>query len=139
MDGSVEGKRVEAGGRQPADRIEELGIVGAGGAGFPTAVKLKTTVPCVIVNGAECEPLLHKDKELLLHYADEMFLILVRRGSHSAPLTMTQGTVVFSFTAVGNPARPVPTNPHFLESGRQATALPLLPVSLLRCHPFLDL
>ena len=54
------------------DRIAELGIVGAGGAGFPTAVKLNTKVPLVIVNGAECEPLLHKDKELMQHYAAPM-------------------------------------------------------------------
>jgi Na+-translocating ferredoxin:NAD+ oxidoreductase RnfC subunit len=53
-----------------ANRIEELGIVGAGGGGFPTAVKLRTRVPLIIVNGAECEPLLHKDKELMLHHAD---------------------------------------------------------------------
>ena len=55
-----------------SDRIEELGIVGAGGAGFPTAVKLRTQVPLVIVNGAECEPLLHKDKELMHHQASAM-------------------------------------------------------------------
>ena len=53
-------------------RVEELGIVGAGGGGFPTAVKLKTQVPLVIANAAECEPLLHKDKELLLHFGAEM-------------------------------------------------------------------
>ena len=50
------------------DRIEELGIVGAGGGGFPAAVKLKTKVSLVIANAAECEPLLHKDKELLQHH-----------------------------------------------------------------------
>jgi Na+-translocating ferredoxin:NAD+ oxidoreductase RnfC subunit len=54
------------------ERIEELGIIGAGGAGFPTAVKLRTQVPSVLVNAAECEPLLHKDKELLLHAAQPM-------------------------------------------------------------------
>src|SRR5580692_12547039 len=54
------------------DRIAELGIVGAGGAGFPTSVKLNTQVPQLLVNGAECEPLLHKDKELLLHQSDAM-------------------------------------------------------------------
>jgi Na+-translocating ferredoxin:NAD+ oxidoreductase RnfC subunit len=54
------------------DRLEELGIVGAGGAGFPTAAKLKTRVPLLLVNGAECEPLLHKDKELMLHLAEPM-------------------------------------------------------------------
>ena len=47
--------------------LDELGIVGAGGGGFPTAVKLKARVSTVIANAAECEPLLHKDKELLLH------------------------------------------------------------------------
>src|SRR5208283_6083544 len=51
-------------------RVGELGIVGAGGGGFPTAVKLGTRVPLVIANAAECEPLLHKDKELLHHHAE---------------------------------------------------------------------
>ena len=49
------------------DRLEENGVVGAGGAGFPTALKLKSPVATLIVNAAECEPLLHKDKELLGH------------------------------------------------------------------------
>ena len=51
-------------------RIDELGIVGAGGGGFPTAVKLQAQVSTVIANAAECEPLLHKDKELLLHHSE---------------------------------------------------------------------
>src|SRR5580698_6287086 len=52
------------------ERIAELGIVGAGGGGFPTAVKLKTPASILIANAAECEPLLHKDKELLHHHAE---------------------------------------------------------------------
>jgi len=48
-------------------RVEELGIVGAGGGGFPAAAKFRAQVSTVIANAAECEPLLHKDKELLLH------------------------------------------------------------------------
>src|ERR1039458_2531811 len=51
-------------------RLEELGIVGAGGGGFPAAVKFKTKVSLVIANAAECEPLLHKDKELLQHFSE---------------------------------------------------------------------
>ena len=51
-------------------RVEELGIVGAGGGGFPTAVKLKSRASLLIANAAECEPLLHKDKELLHHLAE---------------------------------------------------------------------
>ena len=38
------------------------GVVGAGGAGFPTHVKLGTKADCFIVNGAECEPLIETDK-----------------------------------------------------------------------------
>jgi Na+-translocating ferredoxin:NAD+ oxidoreductase RnfC subunit len=47
--------------------VEDWGVVGAGGAGFPTGVKLRAKAELVIVNAAECEPLLHKDKELVLH------------------------------------------------------------------------
>src|SRR5215469_3169644 len=51
-------------------RVEELGVVGAGGGGFPTAAKLQARVSTVIANAAECEPLLHKDKELLLNHSE---------------------------------------------------------------------
>lgn len=49
-------------------QIKEHGIVGAGGAGFPTHVKLASQASTIIVNAAECEPLIHKDKEILLHH-----------------------------------------------------------------------
>ena len=45
--------------------IKDAGIVGMGGAGFPTAVKLGTKVKYILVNAAECEPLLH-------HNVDQM-------------------------------------------------------------------
>ncbi|MDF1797718.1 MAG: 4Fe-4S dicluster domain-containing protein [Planctomycetota bacterium] len=54
------------------DRLRSHGVVGAGGAGFPTYVKAQATAEIVIVNAAECEPLLHKDKELLHHYQDHV-------------------------------------------------------------------
>lgn len=54
------------------EKIKDYGIVGAGGAGFPTYVKLQNKVEKVILNGAECEPLLHKDKELLKKYASKI-------------------------------------------------------------------
>ena len=47
------------------NRIKEMGVVGAGGAGFPSHIKLGSKADLVLVNAAECEPLLHKDKELL--------------------------------------------------------------------------
>jgi Na+-translocating ferredoxin:NAD+ oxidoreductase RnfC subunit len=53
-------------------RIESWGVVGAGGAGFPTHVKLKAKADTILLNAAECEPLLHKDKELLRNFPDEV-------------------------------------------------------------------
>ena len=52
--------------------IRDAGVVGAGGAGFPTHVKLEAQVDYVLANGAECEPLLHKDAELTEQYADQV-------------------------------------------------------------------
>ncbi len=49
--------------------VKEAGVVGAGGAGFPTYVKVGTDAEVVIANGAECEPLTHVDKELILAHA----------------------------------------------------------------------
>ena len=55
-------------------RIAEAGIVGMGGAGFPTAVKLspKTPVDTLIVNAAECEPYLTCDYRLMIEKTDEL-------------------------------------------------------------------
>ncbi|MCL4377544.1 MAG: SLBB domain-containing protein [Actinobacteria bacterium] len=53
--------------------IKNAGIVGAGGAGFPTHVKLDARVDTLIVNGAECEPLIHVDKQLLECYFEKVY------------------------------------------------------------------
>ena len=50
--------------------IRNAGVVGAGGAGFPTHVKVKCQAEVVIANGAECEPLLRIDQQLMEHKAD---------------------------------------------------------------------
>jgi Na+-translocating ferredoxin:NAD+ oxidoreductase RnfC subunit len=51
------------------NKIKEAGVVGAGGAGFPTAVKFGSTPEYVIVNGVECEPLIQVDQQLTALYA----------------------------------------------------------------------
>jgi Na+-translocating ferredoxin:NAD+ oxidoreductase RnfC subunit len=51
-----------------SEKLREYGVVGAGGAGFPTYVKAQSQVEFVIANGAECEPLIHKDAELMKHF-----------------------------------------------------------------------
>lgn len=54
------------------DKICEAGVVGAGGAGFPTHKKLNCKVDYFIVNGCECEPLLKTDQYLMKEKAKEI-------------------------------------------------------------------
>lgn len=54
------------------ETLKHAGVVGAGGAGFPTYVKAGSAVEYVIANGAECEPLLHKDARLMEAHADRV-------------------------------------------------------------------
>ena len=53
-------------------KVKQAGVVGAGGAGFPTHAKLACGVKTIIVNGAECEPLLRVDQQLLEYSADRV-------------------------------------------------------------------
>ena len=59
-------------------KIADAGIVGMGGACFPTHVKLcppSTCRPeCLIVNGVECEPFLTADHQLMLEHAEEIMV-----------------------------------------------------------------
>jgi Na+-translocating ferredoxin:NAD+ oxidoreductase RnfC subunit len=52
------------------DKVRAAGVVGAGGAGFPTHVKLQFDVQQVLANGASCEPLLVSDPFLVEHQTD---------------------------------------------------------------------
>ena len=54
------------------EKIKNAGIVGLGGAGFPTHIKLKTKPEYLIINGAECEPLLRNDRYIMKHFADKL-------------------------------------------------------------------
>ena len=56
------------------ERIRLAGIVGLGGAGFPTAVKLspKESVDTLIINAAECEPYLTCDYRLMIERTDDV-------------------------------------------------------------------
>jgi Na+-translocating ferredoxin:NAD+ oxidoreductase RnfC subunit len=48
------------------ESIRSAGVVGCGGAGFPSQFKAASNAEIVVANGAECEPLLHKDLELMI-------------------------------------------------------------------------
>jgi len=58
------------------ERVREAGIVGQGGAAFPTAVKLSPPadkpIDWMIINGAECEPYLTRDYRLMLERPDDI-------------------------------------------------------------------
>ena len=60
------------------DRIAEAGIVGLGGACFPTQVKLMPPpgkkAEVLIVNGVECEPYLTCDHQLMLEHGEEIMI-----------------------------------------------------------------
>ena len=54
------------------EQIYKAGVVGAGGAGFPAHIKLKCNVEYLLVNAAECEPLIETDKYIMRHNAEEI-------------------------------------------------------------------
>lgn len=73
-------------------RAYDAGIVGMGGAGFPTAVKLapRTHVDTLILNGAECEPYLTCDCRIMLEYTSE----IVRGARYIAKALGTERIVI---------------------------------------------
>jgi len=54
------------------EKIFDAGVVGAGGAGFPSHIKAGSSPEFVLANGAECEPLIHKDFELMVNFPTEI-------------------------------------------------------------------
>ncbi|MEI0492371.1 electron transport complex subunit RsxC [Brachyspira intermedia] len=58
-------------------RIQQAGIVGMGGATFPTHVKVdgaaKGSADTLIINGVECEPYITSDYRLMIEYAEDLF------------------------------------------------------------------
>ena len=56
--------------------MRSFGVVGAGGAGFPSYAKLNPSADTVILNCAECEPLFKLHRQLLAKYAKEIMMTL---------------------------------------------------------------
>lgn len=55
-----------------SQKLQEHGIVGGGGAGFPAYAKLNKNADTIILNCAECEPLFRVDRQILAQYAFEI-------------------------------------------------------------------
>ncbi len=68
---------VEASADEIVAAIQDAGVVGLGGAAFPTHVKLKVPedkhVDTLIINGAECEPYLTTDHRVMLEQREDVF------------------------------------------------------------------
>lgn len=62
------------------EQVKEAGIIGAGGAGFPTHVKLNSKADYILLNGAECEPLLRVDQQLMAKYPEKVIAGLYMAG-----------------------------------------------------------
>ena len=62
-------------GQEITDIIRESGIVGLGGATFPTQIKISSglgKVDTLIINGCECEPYINSDNRIMLEYPEEI-------------------------------------------------------------------
>ena len=71
--------------------LRDAGIVGAGGAGFPSYAKLAEGADTLIVNGSECEPLLHTDYEIIKQHISE-----VVAGAEMIAASLGIGRVIFA-------------------------------------------
>lgn len=59
-----------------SELMKNAGVAGAGGAGFPSFAKLNAAADTIILNCAECEPLLKLHRQVLEKYADEILATL---------------------------------------------------------------
>lgn len=80
------------------ENLQEAGIIGAGGAGFPSYMKLAPGADTLLINGAECEPLLYTDYMLLCEEMDMLargaVAILQEGGIARALLCIKEHTAI---------------------------------------------
>ena len=75
--------------------VRNSGVVGLGGAGFPTMVKLKVnpkSVEALIINGAECEPYITSDTRTKFQGYTQAGIVCIRMILHSH---LNDGTVCY--------------------------------------------
>ncbi len=75
-------------------RIFEAGVVGAGGAGFPTHIKARARAEVVIANGCECEPLVRSDRVVLERHAENVLeglaIVMLSTGASSGIVALRE-------------------------------------------------
>jgi Na+-translocating ferredoxin:NAD+ oxidoreductase RnfC subunit len=80
--------------RPEIEKIKNAGVIGAGGAGFPSHVKFDARVDTLIINAAECEPMIHADKQILVNYFGRVY-----DGMKAAASLTGAGRVVLALKA----------------------------------------
>jgi len=76
------------------EKIKNAGVIGAGGAGFPSHIKFDSHVDTLIINAAECEPMIHADKQILVNYFDRVY-----EGARATANLTGAGRVVLALKA----------------------------------------
>jgi electron transport complex protein RnfC len=128
-----------------AERVARAGIVGMGGAAFPSAVKLnlgsQKKLEILLINGAECEPYLTCDDRLMREHADEVvdgarimahalgvgkIIIAIEDNKPQALIAMEKAASAFpEVTVVGVPVQyPMGSERHLVQAitGRETPA-----------------
>jgi Na+-translocating ferredoxin:NAD+ oxidoreductase RnfC subunit len=112
-----------------AEAILKAGVVGAGGAGFPTHVKARSKAEIVIANGSECEPLLYSDQCLMEMHAREvvagletmMRAVGAGRGIVATKAAYTEIVKIFESILPAHPDVRLKTVGSFYPSGDEQT------------------
>lgn len=71
------------------DSIRDCGVIGCGGAGFPTHAKLNAKIDHLIINGVECEPILDTDKYIERNFSDRLITAAMAIKSELNILSLT--------------------------------------------------
>ncbi len=101
---------------QIVQRVKDAGVVGAGGAGFPTHVKIAAQVDTVIANGAECDPLLRCDQQLMAARAPEVIeglrLVMQASGAERGIIALKREYTSAVAALQSNIQYPIPNTQH---------------------------
>ena len=103
-------------------KLESWGIVGAGGAGFPTYKKIDPRAEIIILNCAECEPLIEVDQLLLTRYTREILstFICLAKILNAKPIVAIKKAYTSTISAVQD----VLSNPYDINVTNMHSGIP---------------
>ena len=124
------------------DAVRASGLVGLGGAGFPTVVKLTVKnldqIKCVIINGAECEPYITSDTRAMIDYSFDVIGMRMKDvfeatgGFKEEPKMVLYGGPMMGI-AVPDLEQPILKNTNAILAFGEAEATPPEPTACIKC------